>query len=404
MTSAERPCLNILVLHAMGPPATWRQAIVDLELAIPRRAPGHRILVHNAARPLPSFVKRLDVHGIVLGPTFLCARYAPALYARRREEYDFIARSPAVKIALPQDDYDCAAILDRWMVEWNVDRVQTVCPDHWDALYPRYRAHGGRITLGATGYITPELLARSHFPKPHAEREIDVFYRASCLPPNFGSIGHIKGAIAGRFARAFQDTVLRLDISVEARDVIHGSRWHDVLESSRFTLGTPSGSSLLDPEGEYRARVNRFLEDRPDASFAEAAEACFPGQDRRFVFTAISPRTFEAALLHTGQLLVEGTGGGFLEPDEHYIPLREDCGNRDDVLEALQDRSAVERMVRRCRDALLARPELRIETHVADLLQDIEHGAAESGLRSGDRAFTRAKEKYERVMRDVPYE
>lgn len=39
---------------------------------------------------------------------------------------------------MPQDDYDYAEVLDSWMVDWKIDRVYTVIPDHWNVLYPKY--------------------------------------------------------------------------------------------------------------------------------------------------------------------------------------------------------------------------------------------------------------------------
>src|SRR4051812_13451670 len=115
--------LNILSLHRMGPPWRRREAVRELEYMMPTYAAGHHCLVHDADLPLPDYLKAAPFHGIVLGPTFLCARYAPALFRQTLETYDWIKRHPAVKIAMPQDDYDCAGILDRWMVDWRVDLV-----------------------------------------------------------------------------------------------------------------------------------------------------------------------------------------------------------------------------------------------------------------------------------------
>jgi len=50
----------------------------------------------------------------------------------------------------------------------------------------------------------------------------------------------------------------------------------------------------------------------------------FPGQDGRFVFTAISPRVFEAGLLKSGLILVKGDYSDVVRPWEHYIPIERD--------------------------------------------------------------------------------
>src|SRR4051812_43055255 len=123
----------------MGDPRSWRTAVRDLELILPTCAPGHDYIVHAAELPLPEYVKALPFQGIVLGPTFLCARYEPNVLAGVIRDYDFIRSSDAFKIALPQDVYDCSAILDRWMVDWQIDRVYS---PHgaatWPVLFPSY--------------------------------------------------------------------------------------------------------------------------------------------------------------------------------------------------------------------------------------------------------------------------
>ena len=109
--------LKILVLHRLGDPVRWRKAVRDLEYLLPDHAPNHDFIVHAAEQPLPEFVRNVKFHAILLGPTFLCARFTPHAFARVLEDYDFVRSADAVKIALPQDDYDCSALLDRWMID-----------------------------------------------------------------------------------------------------------------------------------------------------------------------------------------------------------------------------------------------------------------------------------------------
>ena len=371
--------LNILSLHRMGPPWRRREAVRELEYMMATYAPGHHCLVHDADLPLPDSVRRLNFHAIVLGPTFLCARYVPRLLARTLAAYEWIKTSPAVKIAMPQDDYDCCAILDRWMVDWGVDRVYTVCPEHWDVLYPRY-SRAGEIRLGYTGYVPPQWLSAWAEPKPHAQRPIDVSYRASKLPANFGAIGQLKSEIGERFLRATAGSGLRVDISTDPKDLIPGRKWHEFLDSSKFCLATPSGSSLVDPEGDFRRRVARYTAARPKAPFREIAAACFPGEDGKFTFTAISPRNLEAALAGTVQIATPGSYSGLLEPMEHYVPLAEDCSNLASVLQLVRDPARVARMAADAKAAIANRPELHFTHHVRELLEFIAAAAARKQL------------------------
>ncbi len=390
--------MNILLLHNMGHPQYWRQAVAELELGLPRYAPEHNYLVHNALLPLPAWVKDLQFDGIVLGPTFLWNRYYPQKHERNLQVYEFIKYSDAFKIALPQDDYTCSAILDRWVTDWRIDKVYTVCPQHWELLYPNYLHAGGNVALGYTGDISPGLIERTRSSKPHATRTVDVCYRASKLAPNFGRLGALKSEIAPRFIQTFQDQGWAMDISVAGKDLIPGAQWLDFIENARFTLGTNSGSSVFDPEGEIQRCVQRYRLHNPSATFEETAAACFPGQDGRYEFTAISPRVFEAGLLKTGQILIPGAYSNLLKPWQHYVPLAEDLSNKAEVAQAVNDPELLDNITSACKELLLASPEIMLDQHIHNLLGDIQNGAQSRHIYSDRTRFDQALTRYNRQM------
>lgn len=359
--------LRVLVLHRMGDPRKWREAVRSLEYMIPDCLPDVHAIVHDADLPLPGYVKDFPFDLIVLGPTFLGSRYQARVLERVRQEYAFIREAPACKIALPQDDYDCSAILDDWMVDWAVDRVYTVIPDHWDVLYPRSSVQL-ELRLGYTGYVADEWIDSWRSAKPHEVRSIDVSYRASRLPANFGRLGFLKSDIARRFTEAivrFGD--LRLDISVDPKDMIPGSAWHAFTEDSRFCLATPSGSSLLDPRNEIRQRVLEFTASNPVATFDEVERHCFAGLDGHHVFSAISPRNLEAALAGTVQIATPGSYSGLLKAGEHFVSLEEDCANIADVWHLMRDFPSIAGIRQRAKEAVLSEPRLRRTNFVEEL-------------------------------------
>lgn len=102
--------------------------------------------------PLPSGLEDVSFDLIVLSPTFLAARYSQDLLKSTRRKFAFIESSTTLKVAMPQDDYDCSSILDGWVTDWNVDLTYTICPHNWELLYPRYQ-QTGRLRLGFTRYI-----------------------------------------------------------------------------------------------------------------------------------------------------------------------------------------------------------------------------------------------------------
>ena len=138
------------------------------------------------------------------------------------------------------------------MVDWNIDLLFSVLTNNLDVLYPKY-SKIGKIKLGYTGYISKKWIEKWKNVKAHDQRSIDVSYRASNLPENFGKIGNLKSSIASRFLNSVKDKNLILDISTRNEDLIPGDKWHNFLEDSSFSC-YPSGSSLLDPIGEYRKK------------------------------------------------------------------------------------------------------------------------------------------------------
>lgn len=360
---------NVLVLHRMGDPLYRREAVRSLEYMIPECRPDLNCIVHDAELPFPDYLKQFNYHLIVLGPTFLCARYDPFLLRKIKYDYSFVKKLSACKIALPQDDYDCSAVLDEWMLDWRIDCIYTVCPDNWDVLYP-LSLSCKEIRLGYTGYISDKWIDAWKEPRRHSSRPIDVSYRASKLAANFGRIGQLKWEIAHRFKAALGDCPqLTLDISIDPKDMVPGERWHEFLENSRFCLATPSGSSLLDPYGKIRNCVARYSNLKSNATFHQLESKCFKDEDCRYSFVAISPRNIEAALAETVQIATPGFYSGLMSPCEEYIPLNEDCGNIDDVLAMMNDTSLVAKIAKQCKEAMLSEPRLRQGNIVNEFIQ-----------------------------------
>jgi hypothetical protein len=242
------------------------------------------------------------------------------------------------------------------------------------------------IRQGYTGYIADSWLQRFRNPKPVEARSIDVSYRARLLPANFGRLGWVKGHIGQLFAAHPATAGLKLDISTRDEDLLAGPRWHDFVEDSKCCLATNSGSSLLDPVGAIRACVERQMIKQPGASFEQIEAHCFPSDDGRYLFTAISPRNIEAALAHTVQLATPGEYGGILDADTHYVPLQPDCSNAADVVRQMRDRQLLARIAGQARDAVLSVPELRAAHHASRLVAEIEDGVSRRRIQSSSSA------------------
>ncbi len=144
------------------------------------------------------------------------------------------------------------------------------------------------------------------------------------------------------------------DIETSESKRIYGRAWYDFLGRCRATLGTESGSNVLDADGNLRRRIDAALAAQPDMSYEDIHARFIGNRDGAIQMNQISPRVFEAAAMRTGLVLFEGDYSGVLVPDQHYLSLRKDFSNADEVLERLEDTAALGAMIDRAYDHLIA--------------------------------------------------
>lgn len=346
--------LNILVLHWLRDPKEARDVLIKLLYFLKKYKPEHNYIYHDVSLPIPDYVKDIKFDAIILDVTLLCLRYP---YYRKYfdtflKNFSFIKDKEAVKIAFPQDDYDCCEILDNWLVDWKVDYVFSPLANNSNIneIYKKYISFG-KIELSFTGYIDDDFFKLKDKIKPFEERMIDICYRARKLPPYFGWIGELKWRIADIVEEKAKDFELILNISYKPEDTILGEKWYEFLGNSKFTLGSLSGSSLIDPDGRIQEKVKEYCSKNPNYTYEVVEKLFFPHQDK-YNFTAISPRNIESAFTFTGQILVEGPYSGILKPWEHYIPLKHDGSNFYEVYEAMKDIEFSKKIIKNCYEAI----------------------------------------------------
>jgi hypothetical protein len=186
-----------------------------------------------------------------------------------------------------------------------------------------------------TGYV-PEHLTKISVPR-FAERKIDIGYRARKLPAWIGSLGQQKWLIADHFLKWAPQHNLKCDISTSEYDRIYGRDWIYFIANSKSMIGSESGSSVCDFTGDIQKKVEEHERAFPDTPFEVLRDLYFKDEDGRFPMNVISPRCFEAAALRTLMILYEGKYSSRLVPWRHYVPLRLDHSNLDEVLQVLRD-------------------------------------------------------------------
>ena len=169
----------------------------------------------------------------------------------------------------------------------------------------------------------------------HENRDIDIGYRS------FGSLYYLGHDERTAIAEYFQINATRLDLTIDLslnpEDRFEMTGWADFLNRCRGQLGVEAGGDCFELTDETRKRVNAYTQENPDADFSEIRDRFFADYENRVSLRIMSGRNIEAAGTKTCQILFDGEYGGYLKPDVHYIPLRKDFSNIDDVIRKFRD-------------------------------------------------------------------
>jgi hypothetical protein len=185
-----------------------------------------------------------------------------------------------------------------------------------------------------TGYVDESLLGLE-LPDP-AQRPIDIGYRARKLPAWLGELGQEKWNIGRRVAEDAPRFGLTVDLAHREEERLYGQDWIDFMTRCKATLGVESGASVFDFNGDVQTAVESHIEQNPHLSFEQLKSRHFAHLEGRIRLNQISPRCFEAAALRTLMVLYEGDYSGRLQPWRHYVPLRKDHSNFEQVVSVLR--------------------------------------------------------------------
>lgn len=331
----------------------------------------------NTAYSFPPSLRGLRFEAVV----FHYSIFDPLCYRLGGEFLDYLDSSrPAYKVAIFQDEYHYCrqrfAFLDRHAVDCVYTLVE---PRYFEEVYGKYTSVP-RLVSHIPGYVSQEMVeAGRRLTLPDEKRKVDVGYRARRLPFYMGRGAQEKYEIGLKFRERAAGTGLRLDIEVDEQARIYGDAWYKFMANCRAVLGVESGVSVFDLEDAVRAECERLTAQNPSATFEEVHERVLSRWEGNIPYRTISPRHFEAAALRVCQILFEGEYSGIMRPLVHYIPLKKDFSNFDDVLAMFRDGALRRELtVNAYRDLIAS----ELYTYRA-FVEGFDSGLIEAGLRPG---------------------
>ena len=364
---------SILVLYH-APHLPLRTTVSDHLNAIRRYSGRSCIYINLARRRIPTWIDRMQIDLVVLHTILLSTRWEPELFAEMARRMEPIRRLSCPVIAIPQDEFLNTDPLNDLLRDFRVSHVFTcAAEDDWEAIYGPLVAEGVRLTRVLTGYVEPATVARiEKQARRTTRRDIDIGYRSWRPEPWLGRHGMLKGQIAECFAELAPARGLEVDISMDHMETLLGDAWYAFLLRCRYTIGVEGGASIHDRDGSIRRCVDATLASNPSASFEAIEAACFPGLDGGLGLRAISPRHLEAAATRTPQILIEGEYNGILEAGRHYIPLRADFGNIEDVLDEVASARMGSTVAQRAYEDVIASGRYGYDSFVRTLLTAVQ--------------------------------
>jgi hypothetical protein len=266
------------------------------------------------------------------------------------------ASESSYKVAFFQDEYRWWPERAEVLNQFRVDCVYTcIEPAYYQDTYWKY-TEVPRLETYLPGYVGEEMLERAQQTiKTDEERTVDIGYRGRRSYGYMGKGAREKHEIGVRFREMAAGKRLVLDIETEEEKRIYGSQWLEFLGNCRAVLGVEAGVSIFDVANEIFPKYEDFQAKNPGQSFEEACVDFLSRYDGKGVYyRTVSPRVFEAAAVRACQILYEGRYSGILEPMVHYIPLKKDFSNFDEVIRLFQDADVRRELRENCHRDLIA--------------------------------------------------
>ncbi len=274
-------------------------------------------------------------------------------YLKKIQCLEAMGLKSTMKIAFFQDEYFNSDLTNLFISKFEIDNVYTVVPENeWNKIYPDVLKEN--MTLYLTGYISDDDVKEANDILARKSKDIGISYRTAYPGPQMavlGKVGWLKYRIADFGNRL---NIPNSDIQVGS-GFLTGNSWFELLARSRFTLGVPSGSNVLDVDGS----ISSLLAKKQNYDIAELTqlfEAKNISQD--YKLEVISPRIFEAGMFNCCQILVEGNYSNILTKYKHYIPVSVELDNLDEVKELIKNEAYVQEVITNFRNDVINNPSL----------------------------------------------
>lgn len=328
----------------------------------------------NVALGFPKQLERLRFSIILLHYSLFGL---PILLSEKWLQYIESSRK-SYKIAFLQDEYRYWPERSEFLNSCGINCIYTLLePQHFQETYLR-KTTASKVLYNLPGYVSEEMLGMARrYAKPDAKRTIDIGYRGRRLPYYMGRGSQEKHFIGIEFKRRASKLGLSIDIQTDEEQRLYGQAWWRFLGDCKAVLAVEAGVSVFDIDDVVRPQYQRICKGHPDTSYPECSfeefyEAVLAPHEDRIYYRTISPRHFESAAFCNCQMLFEGKYSGILKPMIHYIPLRKDFSNFDEVMRMFHNSDLRKELTKNAYRDLISSGEYSYERFIRGFDRELE--------------------------------
>lgn len=340
---------NILIIYCLPGFLALQASIRDHLYSFKNYSNNNCIYLNVGIRKIPKCLKRIKLDLIIFHTSFLGQRWSRSYFLLLKDRVRELKDMAVPKIILPQDEFINTYLLNDFCNEFSINHIFSVAPEsEWDKIYSSINPQMVAIHNVLTGYLENKIVKKiNSFGLSTEKRPIDIGYRTKSPRYWLGRHGMLKTDIAEKIQFHAKHHDLSTDISTQPKDSFWGDKWYKFLLKCKYTIGVEGGASILDINGDIREKTIKYLAQKPDASFDEVESHCFQGLDGNLGLRAISPRHLEACSTKTCQILFEGRYNDILIPGKHFIEIKNDFSNIEEVLKIAKEDKLREEIVER---------------------------------------------------------
>lgn len=259
-----------------------------------------------------------------------------------------LRKARGLKALFIQDEYDGTNEVKRLINSIPFDLVFSVVPAYsLERVYPSDEFHRTKFVSNLTGYVPDGSIGQVGQLTSPSKRSLVVGYRGRQLPFRYGRLGLEKVEI-GRHVRDYcRKHGIPCDVEWDESSRIYGEDWYKFIGSTKAMLGSESGSNVFDWDGTLRQAIDHYRKERPNATDQDVYRNFIEEREVDGLMNQLSPRIFEMANAKTVMVLFEGAYSSVLEPNTHFLPLKKDFSNLDQIFAKLADDIKVDAMAER---------------------------------------------------------